>query len=46
MLYIADTGITDYTYSARCCVVRRLAIKRYAYFEEVGMLKFEVYSAY
>jgi hypothetical protein len=46
MQYNAATGITDYTPSARCYVVCRLAINQYAYCEEVGTLKFEGYSAY
>jgi len=39
MQFNSDTGITDYTSSAQCCVVRRLAINQYTYCE-VGMLKF------
>ena len=44
MQYIADRGITDYTSSTWFCVVRSLAINQYAYYEEVGKLKFEGYS--
>jgi hypothetical protein len=45
MQYNADTGITDYTSTARFCVVRRLAINQKAYCGAIGTLKFESYSA-
>jgi len=38
----ADTGITDYTFSGKCSVVRTLAINQYPYCE-VRVLKFEAY---
>ena len=46
MQYNADTVITDYTSSARYCIVRRLAINQHVNCEEVGTLKFGGYSAY
>jgi len=46
MQYNAHTGITDYKPTARCCVLRRLAINHYARSEERGALKFEGYSCY
>jgi len=54
MLYNADTRITDYTSSARFCVVRSLATNQYTILDNlwvrllwrIGALNFEGYSAY